>query len=71
MTDEELATTDPSPLSCPFCGHQAYIGSPHRGKPAWYAQCSNRDCVMTEMTRTWPNRSEAIAAWNTRVNSDA
>lgn len=49
-------------LPCPFCAGEAEA----RVVPAYYVMCSVDGCWANSCVSLWRDRSEAIAAWNTR-----
>ena len=61
MGSEEL-------LPCPFCGGEAEIHPKRDGsKKGLSVECMNGRCDMAPHADSFPNTTEAIAAWNTRA----
>lgn len=48
---------------CPFCGSDAKMC---HGHSHYYARCTNQECLVK--TRRYRDMTEAIIAWNRRVN---
>lgn len=48
---------------CPFCGSDAEMRHGHNHH---YARCTNQDCLVR--TRRFSDVTDAIMAWNKRVN---
>ena len=62
MTDNaSLAALKP----CPFCGHPPVL-RPIKNDGRWIADCNTVTCIRPT-TGLRRNKSEAIAAWNTRT----
>ena len=55
-------------LACPFCGHEAKWAG-ENGEH--FILCANAHCHMEPVTHSYWTYAEALAAWNTRVDSKA
>jgi len=61
---------------CPFCGNVAHISSlKQSATPRYYVVCSNSKgrCIASEsyvFGRKYPNREDAIYAWNRRASNE-
>lgn len=54
-------------LKCPFCGGEAKL---LKVFDRFYVKCCNRDCPLIFTTWIADNETEAVNAWNYRVDEE-